>query len=158
MVFCYAPRTTSIRGGPMPGSTPCEALRLEFIGDVPVARLADTHRVFEHAVDLLTEVIRLTVAEGHPHLLMVGSDIVFAAPTLVDRLRMVRQWAEAADGRLRIAMVVPPSFIDPERFGVVAAGNFGLAAQVFAQEADAIAWLREERAAELRRSAPLPAM
>jgi len=135
----------------MPG-----AIRLEIVDGVPVARLTDTHGAFEPAVDLVAGVIRRMVAEGHPHLLLDVADAGFAAPALVDRLRMVRQWADAADGRLRIAVVAPASFIDHDRFGVVAAGNFGLAAQVFDREADAVAWLLAERADELRRNAALP--
>ena len=33
--------------------------------------------------------------------------------------------------------------IDPERFGVVAAGNFGMEANVFTDERSALRWLRE---------------
>ncbi len=135
----------------MPGSVSRDALRLEFVDDVPVARLAEAHTVFEHAVDQIAGVIRRAVAEGRPHLLLDVGGIAFDAPTLVNRLRMVRRWADAADGRLRIAMVARPEFIDSERFGVVAAGNCGLAGQVFEREEDAFAWLREERAADLRR-------
>lgn len=135
----------------MTGATPGKPLRLEWLEDVPVARLADTHRVFEEAVDLFTEAVRVALEDGQPHLLMDTRDAAFPSPSLAGRLHMVRQWAEAADGRLRIAMVAPASFIDPERFGVVAAANFGLVVQVFVEPADAIAWLREEREAELRR-------
>jgi hypothetical protein len=133
----------------MSGSTP-ETVRMEVVDGVPVARLTSAHTVFDRAVDQLAGVIRRAVAEGQPHLLLDVGDIAFDAPTLADRLRMVRLWAEAADGRLRIAMVARPEFIDAERFGVVAAGKFGLAGQVFEREDEAIAWLRDERAAELR--------
>lgn len=128
---------------------------LEMVEDVPVARLG-RHRVFDRVVYLTANVIRRAVAEGHPHLAVNACAVAFGAPALADRLRLVRHCAAAADGRLRIAMVVPPSFIDPERFGVVAAGSHGLAAQVFELETEAIAWLRAERTAELRRSVPLP--
>ena len=128
---------------------------LEMVEDVPVARLG-RHRVFDRAVYLTANAIRRAIAEGHPHLAVNACAVAFRVPALADRLRLVRHCAAAADGRLRIAMVVPSSFIDPERFGVVAAGNYGLAAQVFEHETDAIAWLRAERAAELRRGASLP--
>lgn len=131
-------------------STPRDALQLEIVDDLPVVRLAATHTVFEQAVAQIADVIRRAVAEGQPHLLLDVGSIAFGAPTLADRLRMVRQWADAADGRLRIAMVARPEFIDAERFGVVAAGKFGLAGQVFEREEEAVAWLREERAADLR--------
>jgi hypothetical protein len=136
----------------MPDS-PADALQLEMIDDVPVARLAATHRVFGRAVELITATIHRVVAEGRPHLLLDVSRAGFAPPGMLERLAMVREWAQAADGRLRIVMVARPEFIDPERFGVVAAGNFGLAGQVFEREEEAIAWLRDERTAELHRRA-----
>lgn len=123
---------------------------LEMVDGVPVVRLVPTQRLLDHAIDAATGVIRRMVAEGQPHLLVDARAASFDAPSLVDRLRMVRQWAEAAGGRVRIAVVAPPEFIDPERFGVVAAGKFGLAGQVFEDQAEAIAWLHEERLAELR--------
>jgi hypothetical protein len=124
--------------------------------DIPVARLGSGDRVFGHTVDRIAAVIRRLVAEGQPHLLVDGGDAAFGSPSLADRSRMVRLWAEAAAGQLRIAVVVPPDFIDPERFGVVSARNFGLAAQVFESGGAAVAWLRAEHAAELRRKAVLP--
>jgi hypothetical protein len=139
----------------MPES-PADALQLETVDGVTVVRLAATHRVFAEAVALFTAVIRRMVAEGQPHLLLDVVHAGFAPPDMLERLAMVREWAQAADGRLRIAMVARPEYIDPERFGIVAAGNFGLAGQVFEREADAIAWLHDERAAELRRKALLP--
>lgn len=48
-------------------------------------------------------------------------------------------------GHVAIAMVVPPAFIDPERFGVVAAGNFGMHGNVFSNESEAQAWLFDAR-------------
>lgn len=130
---------------------PAEPLSLEFVDGVPVTRLLQRHAVFEDAVDLVTGVLRRARAEGFPHLVIDVRDAAFPPPTLAQRLDMVRQWAEAADGRLRVAMVAPPHFVDAERFGVVAAGNFGLAGQVFLETRDALAWLHDERAAELRR-------
>lgn len=128
------------------------ALQRERAGDVAVVRLTAAHPVFDHAVDLVADCIRALVEEGTRLLLIDARHPVFPSPSLVERLRMVRQWAQAADGRVRVAMLAPAAYIDPERFGVVAAGNFGLAAQVFVHEAEALAWLHEEHAAELRRS------
>jgi hypothetical protein len=141
----------------MPNRDLPKSLRIEMLDDMPVARLGASHLLFDHAVTLVTGVIRRLASEGTPHLLIDASLVRFAPPTLVDRLRMVREWADAAEGRVRIAMLTRPEFIDPERFGIVAAGNFGLAAQVFDLEADAIAWLRAERSADLQRSELRPA-
>ena len=62
----------------------------------------------------------------------------FEPPSTADRHGMVREWAHASMGRVAIAMVVLPAFIDSERFGVVAAANFGMASNVFDCEADAL--------------------
>jgi hypothetical protein len=135
----------------MSRSTVHDSLRLELIDGVPVARLVPTERVFDRAIDRVAQLIRDTVANGHPHLFLDVRAAAFESPSIVDRMRMVRQWAEAADGRLRIVVVARPEFIDPERFGVVMALNFGLSVQVFEREEDAFAWLRAEHAAELER-------
>ena len=135
----------------MSRSMPHDSLRLEFTDDVPVARLLCTQPLFDRAIEHAAELIRETVANGHPHLLLDVRDAAFPSPSVVDRMRMVRLWADAADGRLRMVVVARPEFIDPERFGVVAAANFGLTVQVFECEEDAFAWLRAEWAAELER-------
>jgi hypothetical protein len=67
----------------------------------------------------------------------------FGSPSIAARHEMTRKWARAADARLRIALVIPPEFIDPERFGEISAANFGLAGKGFLTEAEALAWLRE---------------
>lgn len=136
----------------MSDPAPDDAPSLDMVDGVPVVRLRATQRSLDRAIATATAVIRKMVAEGQPHLVLDARAASFEAPSLVDRLQMVRQWAEAAGGRVRIAVVAPPWFIDPDRFGVVAAGKFGLAGQVFECEAEAIAWLHEERAAELRSS------
>ena len=139
----------------MSRSTAHDSLQLELIDGVPVARLASTERVFDRAIEQVAQLIRDTVANGQPHLLLDVRAAAFESPSIVDRMRMVRQWAEAADGRLRIVVVARPEFIDPERFGVVMARNFGLSVQVYECEEDAFAWLRAELAAELERNASL---
>ena len=40
-----------------------------------------------------------------------------------------------------VAMVVQPGFIDPQRFGVIAAANAGLKGDVFTSESEAVSWL-----------------
>lgn len=119
------------------------------IDGIPVMRLGAVHGL-ERTVELVGGAIRQTLEQGQPHLLVDASTVRFAPPSLSARHRIVRQWAEAANGRLRLAVVVRPDCIDPEHFGVVAAGNFGLAGHVFEREADALAWLHAEHEADLR--------
>ena len=119
---------------------------------VPVVRLADKDLSFEAAVDLVTSCIAQLVARGQPHLLLDVRGVGFPSPTLGERLDMVRRWAKAADGRLRVALVMPVHFFDAENIGVISAGNLGLAGQVFLDEGEAMRWLQDERAADLRRT------
>lgn len=128
----------------MPGSPLPDALLFQTVEGVPVVRL-DAVTGFERAVVQVAEAIGKAVAQRWPHLLLDASIAPFESPSLAGRHRMARAWAEAADGRLRLAVVVRPDCIDPEHFGVVAAGNFGLAAQVFEDEAEAIAWLHAQQ-------------
>lgn len=67
----------------------------------------------------------------------------FGSPSIAARHEMMRRWARAADARLKIAVVMPPHFIDPERFGEISAANFGLTGKGFLSETEALAWLRE---------------
>jgi hypothetical protein len=83
-------------------------LRIESIEEVPVVRLLPVADDFDAATDAVAGAIRGAVAQGHPHLLIDGLDVAFPPPGLLDRLRMARTWAEAADGRLRVAMLVRP--------------------------------------------------
>jgi hydroxybutyrate-dimer hydrolase len=57
------------------------------------------------------------------------------------RHSVMREWAEAAAGMMRVAIVIRPESIDPQRFGIVVAKNFGTDMNVFTAEADALAWL-----------------
>ena len=96
------------------------------------------------AVGLVTEAIVEARRQRLAGLLFVLSGLTgFRSPSIAARHAMVREWAAAAEGALRVAMVMPPEFIDPEGFGVVAARNFGLVGGGFVTEADAMAWLQE---------------
>jgi hypothetical protein len=95
-------------------------------------------------VRAVTEAVCRCREQGLRKMLIVCTEAVgFAPPSMVERHAMVRGWADAAHGAVRIAMVVPPEFIDPEKFAVVAAANFGLASNVFNSEADVLAWLHD---------------
>ena len=119
--------------------------RLEVVEDVGYCRLSG-NRGFQPSVKAIIEAITTAREQGLRGLLV---DIVelrgFDAPSIAERHVMVRAWAEAAQGMLRVAMVASPTFIDPEKFGVVAAANFGLVGNVFRSEAEALAWLGETK-------------
>jgi hypothetical protein len=71
------------------------------------------------------------------------------SPGVGARHEFARVWAAAAGPRLHVAMVSRPEFIDPERFGMVAARNFGLVANIFETQAEAVYWLRSESLLDL---------
>lgn len=97
---------------------------------------------FQQAAQAVTAAVVLARENDIRRMLVITTDATgFEPPSMADRHGMVREWAHASMGRVAIAMVVPPAFIDSERFGVVAAANFGMASNVFDCEADALSWL-----------------
>jgi len=109
--------------------------------EFPVTRLPEQASLAQ-AVALVADAIRQAVARRQSGLLVDARAVGFASPSLVERQRFIRCWAEASAGRVRVALLARPDFIDDERFGIVVANAFGLAAEVFADEDEARAWLR----------------
>lgn len=62
-------------------------------------------------------------------------------PNTFQRYYLINRWAEAAQGRVQVAMVLRPEIIDPSRFGIRVAQNRGFLTEAFLDEAAAIAWL-----------------
>ena len=62
-------------------------------------------------------------------------------PTVTDRYFAVKEFAASADHGTKFVLVIEPALIDPKKFGVTAAMNQGLDANVFPTESEAIAWL-----------------
>jgi len=69
----------------------------------------------------------------------------FDSPGIFERYAMITRWVRCAASSLRIAIVTRPSFIDHQKIGVLIAQNRGLSAEVFADEASALAWLDARR-------------
>jgi hypothetical protein len=95
----------------------------------------------EPAIRRIAGAIAQARLEGVRRMLVVVPDGAVRAPSTAERMAMVRSWAEAAGGRVRLAVVVPRSLIDPERVGVVTAARFGMEGEVFEDESEARAWL-----------------
>ena len=112
---------------------------MEGRNDIETVVLADVARVGP-AVRRVAEAIRVA-REGGAHRLLVVIPADLGQPTLAQRLEMVRLWAEAAQGRVRVAVVAPEAMLDSERVGTVAAAGFGLEGDAFTDEAAARAWL-----------------
>jgi len=96
----------------------------------------------ERAKRLVTAVIK-SARKQHFRKLLIDLTCFggFASPSVAARHQLVRAWAGASGGTLQIVFVLRPEMIDPQRFGVVVARNFGTHANVFAHEADALVWL-----------------
>ena len=77
----------------------------------------------------------------------------YAVPTLDDRYWMAQDWAHAAQGRVIVAVVALPEFIDAKKFGVKAAADAGLKGDVFTKTAHAEAWLLANAPGEASQSA-----
>lgn len=116
-------------------------MHLEFEERLAVFRPPQVE-LLRQAAELVEQAIVATRQRRCPALLVVyevpGG---FQPPSLAMRQDLMRRWARAADGALRVAMVLPARYIDEERFGVAAALNYGLSSNVFTSEADARAWL-----------------
>jgi hypothetical protein len=65
----------------------------------------------------------------------------FTSPSVAARYELALMWAESAAGRLRVALVVRPDVMDPEKIAVLMAQNRGVAGDAFLTEAEGIAWL-----------------
>jgi hypothetical protein len=63
------------------------------------------------------------------------------SPDTLERFHYARVFAEAAGSAVKLAMVVRPALMDPEKFEVTVMINHGLAGNVFDSEKDALAWL-----------------
>ena len=108
----------------------------------PVVRLS-AEVGFEQAIALVGHAIGRAAANGQPFLLVDARSVGFASPSIAERHRFMRAWADASNGKVRVALIARPTYIDPDRFGVVAAANFGLVAEVFDCEVAACAWLHD---------------
>jgi hypothetical protein len=96
------------------------------------------------AVDLVSNVIARCREQCVNMLLVDATGLVdLPIPTLVDRFLMVEDWAQESKGTVVVAMVAPPEYIHPRKFGVKVALNFGLICDVYSSEEDASAWLLE---------------
>jgi len=105
------------------------------------------------AVDLVSNVIARCRDQSVNMLLVDATGLVdLPIPTLVDRFLMVEDWAQEAKGTVVVAMVAPPEYIHPRKFGVKVALNFGLICDVYSSEEDASAWLWETASGTARSS------
>ena len=114
----------------------------EFIDGIAVFRPVGRHPL-QHLVELVRKALALACEQRISKLLVVTTGVAgFRNPGLAARHSMAREWASAANGQVSIAMVARSEFIEPNKFGVTVAMNFGLVGDVFETEEEAMAWLR----------------
>ena len=96
------------------------------------------------AVDLVSRAIAHCRESEVNKLLVDATGLVdLPIPTLLDRFLMVEDWAHEARSTVVVAMVAPPEYIHPRKFGVTVALEFGLICDVYSSEEAASAWLWE---------------
>ena len=94
------------------------------------------------AVEMVTGAIAYCRARDIAKLLVNISRLTgYSPPTLHDRYWMVQDWSAAAQGAVVVAMVARAEHIHPEKFGVRAAVDAGMAADVFTTQREALEWL-----------------
>lgn len=120
-----------------------ESIAFDFIDDIAVFRIAGQFTLAA-GVELIRKGIARAQEQGIARLMVVVTETAgYDVPSLSMRLSIMRQWADAAGGTLRLVLVCRPEFIDPHKFGVTMAANFGLVADVFETENEALDWLRQ---------------
>jgi len=65
----------------------------------------------------------------------------FASPDTFQRFLAAVEWAEEAQGGVRLAMVALEEMIHPQKLGVLVAANRGMVSNIFPTEVEARAWL-----------------
>ncbi len=101
---------------------------------------------FEQAVDMVAAAMKHARAVGCTDLLVNVLGLTgFPPPSTIARYAMAMKWVESAGASLRVAMVVRPEIIDPQRIGVLMAQNRGASGDVFVDEVQALRWLDASR-------------
>jgi hypothetical protein len=97
---------------------------------------------FEQAVDLVADAMRTARALGLADLLVNCAGFSgFTPPSVFARYAMVAKWIEAGGSALRVALVVRPELLDPQKIGVLMLQNRGGTGDAFLSEIEALAWL-----------------
>jgi hypothetical protein len=97
---------------------------------------------FEQAVELVAESMTTARDLGLSDLLVNTTGLTgYPPPSVFARYAMANRWTQSAGAMLRVALVARPELIDPQKIGVLMMQNRGGTGDVFASEAEALAWL-----------------
>jgi len=111
-------------------------------GEVAVLRIVGEHTLQQTVEAVIAAIGRAREQRAEKLLVDITTISGFDPPTLAARHEFVAKWAAAGRSHVRLAMVVRPEFLDPDRFCVIRAANLGLAYNLFDNEERARAWLR----------------
>ena len=129
----------------MDGTEPMStAPSLEMLGDIAVLRVSGDMSL-ESAIRAIKSGIAASRSRRATKLLIDGSQLGgFDPPSVAARSYLTREWAEAAGSAMRIAYIGRADMVDPQKFEITVAASYGLVADIFLDETDALAWLRDD--------------
>ena len=100
------------------------------------------HGPLAEAAGKVIEVITFAREQGMRNLLIDTTGWTgHKSPDTLERYTWAQAFAEAARSAVKLAMVVRPEMMDPDKFEVTVARNRGMVGNVFDSEKDALAWL-----------------
>lgn len=100
---------------------------------------------FREGVEAVTAAIRFCYERQIGRVLVNTTGLTgVEVPTLAMRYFMARDFAKAAPPGMKLVLVADHSLIDAQKFGMTTALNFGLRANVFTTEQEALEWLLAE--------------
>lgn len=100
------------------------------------------HGPLAEAAGKVIEVITYSREQGMRNLLIDTTGWTgHASPHTLERFNVALTFAQAASSAVKLAMVVRPEMMDPDKFEVTVATNRGMLGNVFDSEKDALAWL-----------------
>ena len=104
------------------------------------------HGPLEEAANKVIEAITFSREQGMRNLLIDTTNWTgHQSPTTIERFKWAEAFTAAAHSALKLAMVVRPEMMDPDKFEVAVARNRGLNGNVFDSEKDALAWLLDPK-------------
>ena len=105
------------------------------------------HGSLEDAASKVIQAIEFARRQGARRLLVDTTNWTgHKSPDTLQRYEVASKFAQAAGPTLKLAMVVRPEMMDPDKFEVVVAKNRGLTGNVFDSKEDALAWLLDPNA------------
>lgn len=121
---------------------------LVIAGDIAIVTFTGEHQISQ-AAQKVTEYLVMARERRLRKLLVDASGATLVGErTKAAQYFRVQEWARAAEGEVRFALVLAPGNVDPSRFGVTVAANSGLIGDVFTNRADALEWLQRGQGAQ----------